>query len=145
MFTRWLKSLFASEKAPSTEGMPVRVSTAAPKVKPDSTLAVVVSMSSDGAVVYIAAVEKEIQACIDACRLGEATLPLALVHEQIHRLKNSIAPMGSPELLYACEQLRLEAAGATGGKVLAARYKAIAFAALHAVGQFKTSGAGRRP
>lgn len=144
MFTRWLNSLLAGRKKDqSKEERPAHVSTAAPKVEYDSILAVMVSVNSDNAANYIAAVETELRICIDDCRLGEAALPLTMVHEQMHRLKNSIAPMGSPELFHACELLRLEAIGASGRSNLEARYKAIALAALHAVRKYKSSGVGR--
>lgn len=142
MFTRWFRWMFSSQRSEAMEERPERASTAAPQVDPDSALALMISMSSDDAANYIAAVKAEIRECIEDCRLGDPALPLAHIHEQMHRLKNAIAPLGSQELLHACEQLRLDAIGAIGRPNLAARYKAIALAALHAVRRFASSNVG---
>lgn len=120
-------------------------SSAAPRVEQGSTLAVVVKLSPDDAAMYVASVEAEIRGCIDQCVLGDSSVPSAVIHEQVHRLKNALAPTGSPELLSACERLRIDAAFDAERSHLAQSYIAVANAALKAVTHFKTSVAGSRP
>jgi len=120
-------------------------SSAGPKVEQGSTLAVVVKLSPDDAATYIASVEAEIRGCIDHCGLGDSSVSSAAIHEQIHRLKNALAPTGSPELLSACERLHVDAAFDAERSRLAQSYIAVANAALKAVIHFKTSEAGSRP
>lgn len=146
MLIRWPRTLIDSSRKVSSRGeRRVNVSSATPRVGQGSILAVVAAVSPDDAVMYIASVEAEIRDCIDNYRLSDAAVLSAFTHEQIHRLKNSIAPIGSPELLHACEQLKLDAANGTGPSRFEQSYIAVAHAALNALLRFKTSGAGSRP
>ncbi|MDO0860595.1 hypothetical protein VDS34_17985 [Xanthomonas campestris pv. campestris] len=109
-----------------------------PKVEPGSTLDTMASLGANGAVEYAGAVVAEIDQIVSACTLANAATPVESVLEQIHGLKNALAPIGSAELLAACEQLRRDASRADRIS-LELRFKALAKAAAILVKDFQSN------
>jgi|GEM_PF-5257855 len=115
------------------------VSCAQPKIEPGSVLDAMVALGPVKASVYLSALVEEVQNCLDRCDFTTHTSDILRVREQIHALKNVLAPTGSSELLGACDQLGRDVYAGTDPVTLERRYKAIAKAGMKLIKQFKGS------
>jgi hypothetical protein len=113
---------------PPTSGEQPAEANAQPRIEPGSTLDTMASLNPVSAAIYADTVAGEIRQAITACTIGNPATTTAQVLEQIHGLKNAIAPTGSTVLLKACEQLRIEASRNQHRAAVAQRYKAVASA-----------------
>lgn len=125
--------------APDDAGEQPAEAHAQPRIEPGSTLDTMAALNPATAATYADAVAGEIEQAIAACTLGEPATTTAQALEQIHGLKNAIAPTGSPELLKACEQLRRDASHGEQRAALAQRFKAVANAAALLVKNYRRS------
>jgi hypothetical protein len=114
-------------------------SCAQPKVEPGSMLTTMVALGPAKASAYLNALVEEVQDCMDGCEFSRPTSRMSEVREHIHALKNVLAPIGSRELLGACDQLGRDAYAGTDLVTLERRYKAIAKVGMKLIKQFKGS------
>lgn len=83
---------------------------------------------------FLKIIISQISFCIDDSNFDESP---ASINEKIHELKNALVPIGSIELLEACDQLRLESTDTINIGLLEKRYKSIAEAGLKLVKKYK--------
>jgi hypothetical protein len=108
-----------------------------PRVEAGSTLDTIAALNPANAALYADAVERDIKQAIAACSIGDSATTTIQALEQIHGLKNAIAPTGAAELLKACEQLRLDASHSKQRAALAQRFKEVASAAVLLVKNYR--------
>lgn len=116
-----------------------------PQVEPGSTLDAMAALNPASVASYTDAVLGEIGRCIERCSIAAPGADESEILEQIHALKNALAPTGSPELLKACEQLRKDTCHGVDRVMIERRYKAVANAAAKLVrnfGETTTKGQG---
>lgn len=101
-----------------------------PQIEPGSTLDTMVALNASAALTYLDVVANEIKQAIGANKIVDPETTTTQVLEQIHSLKNAIAPTGSRKLLKDCEQLRLDAIRCIPRAELAQGYKAVGSAAI---------------
>ncbi|UYC11870.1 hypothetical protein [Xanthomonas sp. CFBP 8445] len=114
-----------------------------PQVESGSTLDFMLStLSGEAAAAYVHAVISDIEACAEEGYCSARGAGKEDLLERVHALKNAIAPIGSRQLLAACEQLRLDACHGTDRALLERRLQAVARAAVQLIAGFRaTSGA----
>lgn len=108
-----------------------------PRVEAGSTLDTIAALNPSSAALYADAVARDLKQAIAACTIGDQATTTEQVLEQIHGLKNAIAPTGSSELLKACEQLRFDASHSKERAALAQRFKGVASAAVLLVKNYR--------
>lgn len=116
---------------------PNDASHAQPRVQPGSMLDLMLSLNSDSVPDYVAAVLGEIERCIGTCTIQVPDTSEESILDQIHALKNALAPSGAAQLLQACERLRSDVCHGVDRIVVARRYQAVANAALKLVTGFR--------
>ncbi|CTP83212.1 hypothetical protein [Xanthomonas graminis] len=117
---------------------------AQPRVQPGSMLDLMLSLNSDRVPDYVAAVLGEIERCIGTCTIQVPDTSEESILDQIHALKNALAPSGAAQLLQACERLRSDVCHGVDRIVVARRYQAVANAALKLVKGFRETLAEAR-
>ena len=136
IIAKLLETIGASRGIPEAE-RPSGKLFGSPRIEPGSALETIAALNPSTAITYADAVANEIKQAIAACTIEDpATTTLQLL-EQIHSLKNAIAPTGSRELLKGCEQLRLDASHSVPRSVLAQDFIAVASAATLLVRNFR--------
>ncbi|MCC4589636.1 hypothetical protein LL974_00655 [Xanthomonas campestris pv. cannae] len=111
-----------------------------PQVESGSTLDFMLStLSGEAAAAYVHAVISDIEACTEEGRVSAQGAGKEDLLERVHALKNAIAPIGSRQLLAACEQLRLDACHGTDRALLERRFQAVARAAVQLIVSFRAA------
>jgi hypothetical protein len=100
-----------------------------PRVEPGSALDTIAALNPSTAMTYVDTVAVEIRQVIDICTISDRETTALQMLEQIHSLKNAIAPTGSRVLLRRCEQLRLDASHSVSRSAVAQDFKSVASAA----------------
>jgi len=127
----------AGPAAPALAARNDDTSHAQPRVQPGSMLDLMLSLNSDRVPEYVAAVLGEIERCIGTCTIQVPDTSEESILDQIHALKNALAPSGAAQLLQACEQLRSDVCHGVDRIVVARRYQAVANAAFKLVTGFR--------
>lgn len=110
-----------------------------PRVEPGSALDTIADLNPSTALTYADIVVGEIKQAISACTISDSTTTTLQVLEQIHGLKNAIAPTGSQVLLKRCEQLRLDASHSVHRASLVQDFQSVASAATLLVRNFRSA------
>ncbi|CTP93093.1 hypothetical protein [Xanthomonas graminis] len=138
------RQLQAGPATPALAALNDETSHAQPRVQPGSMLDLMLSINSDSVPNYVAAVLGEIERCIGTCTIQVPDTSEENILDQIHALKNALAPSGAAQLLQACERLRSEVCHGADRIVVARRYQAVANAALKLVKGFRETLAEAR-
>ncbi|WAT14856.1 hypothetical protein [Xanthomonas fragariae] len=85
---------------------------------------------------YVKAVLGDIDRCAAGCTIAAPGTDQAEILDQIHTLKNALVPLGSQELLKACERLRSDTCHGVDRVLIERRYQAVAHAAARLVRKF---------
>ena len=128
VFTKFLEKIGASRDTLS-DGRRMGAPSGQPRVEPGSTLDTIAALNPATALAYAETVACEIKQAIATCTISDPETTTLQILEQIHSLKNAIAPTGSRELLKDCEQLRLDSSRCIPRPALAQGFKAVASAA----------------
>lgn len=96
------------------------------RIEPGSTLDTIAALNPSKALAYADAVACDIKQAIANCTIGDEGTTNPQILEQIHNLKNAVAPTGSQDLLKCCEELRLDASRDAPRSAQAQRFMAVA-------------------
>lgn len=110
-----------------------RASHAQPEVASGSMLDVMATLNPSRLADYVKAVLDDIDRCAAGCAIAGLGMDQAEMLDQIHTLKNALVPLGSQELLKACERLRSDTCRGVNHVLIERRYQAVAHAAVRLV------------
>jgi hypothetical protein len=136
IIAKFLETIGANKGIPEVE-RPSGKSCGSPRIEPGSALETIAVLNPSTAITYADAVASEIKQAIATCTIEDPETTTVQLLEQIHSLKNAIAPTGSRELLKGCEQLRLDASHSVPRSVLAQDFMTVASAATLLVRNFR--------
>jgi len=128
IFAKLLKTIGTKGDQPASERR-AEAANELPRVEPGSSLDTIAALNPSTALTYADTIAGEIKQAIDVCTIGDTATNVLQMLEQIHSLKNAIAPTGSHVLLKRCEQLRLDASHSVSRSALAQDFKSVASAA----------------
>lgn len=138
IITRALKIIGAGGDRPPSERRVYPVHEL-PRVEPGSALDTIADLNPSTALTYADVVAGEIKQAISDCTISDSATTTLQVLEQIHGLKNAIAPTGSQVLLKRCEQLRLDASHSVSRALLVQDFQSVASAATLLLRNFRRS------
>jgi hypothetical protein len=136
IIAKFLETIGASRDMPEAERRSGRLF-GPPRIEPGSALETIAALNPSTAIAYADAVAGEIKKAIAACTIEDPATTTVQLLEQIHSLKNAIAPTGSRELLKGCEQLRLDASHSIPRSFLAQDFIAVASAGTLLIRNFR--------
>jgi hypothetical protein len=136
IFARFLKTIGAKGDQLAPE-RGAEVSYESPRIEPGSALDTIATLNPSTAITYADTIAGEIKQAINACTISDPATTALQRLEQIHSLKNAIAPTLSRLLLKRCERLRLDASHSVSRSVLAQDFKSVASAAMLLVRNYR--------
>lgn len=128
IFAKFLKTIGAKGNQPTPERR-AEAANELPRVEPGSALDTISVLNPSTALTYADTIAGEIKQAIEDCTISDPATTALQILEQIHSLKNAIAPTGSRVLLKRCEQLRLDASHSVLRSILAQDFRSVASAA----------------